>query len=411
VSSDSVVPIAHLVSHPIQYFAPLYRELAARPEIDLTVYFYSDATVREFQDPGFGRAIAWDTPLLDGYEHRFLPSASHTGISGGFLRKPNWDIVQEVRDGGYDVLWVHGYAHLTTWLAVAAARSAGIRVLIRDEQTLLHGRPPHKQALKEVALRALYSQSSALYIGDQNRRYFAHYGMPEERMWPARYCVDNAAWQRRAAELAPSRDEIRASFGIDDGAPVVLFSGKLIEKKQPLRLIEAFAAVRARQRCHLLIAGDGPLRQNALALISRLGVRDVHLAGFLNQSELARAYAAADLFVLPSKLHETWGLVVNEAMNFGLPVIVSDKVGCAIDPVHEGRNGFIAPHEDSRALSRHIATLVDDPAMRQRFGEESKRIVAAYSIQAAVDGIVDACLERRARDSASPSLDRATAAA
>jgi glycosyltransferase involved in cell wall biosynthesis len=395
MATRAAVRIAHLISHPIQYFAPLYRELAARPEIDLTVYFYSDVTVREFRDPGFNRTIEWDTPLLGGYEHRFLPSASTTGISGRFLRKPNWDIIREIRDGAFDVVWVHGYAHLTTWLAVAAARAAGTRVLIRDEQTLLHGRPPHKRAIKQAALRALYSQSSALYIGEQNRRYFAHYGMSTDRMWAARYCVDNAAWQRRADALAPARDEIRESFGIHDGAPVVLFSGKLIEKKQPLRLIEAFARVRAQQRCHLLIAGDGPLRVDADALIARLGVRDVRIAGFLNQSELARAYTAADLFVLPSKLHETWGLVVNEAMHFGLPVVVSDKVGCAADLVHPGRNGFVVPHDSTGALARAIAALVDDASLRERYGAAAREIVAAYSIEAAADGIVDAALGRR----------------
>jgi glycosyltransferase involved in cell wall biosynthesis len=387
-----MIRIAHLVSHPIQYFAPLYRELASRPEVDLTVLFYSDATVREFHDAGFGRAVEWDVPLLGGYKHRFLPSAASTPIAGPFLRRPNWDVVREVASGRYDVLWVHGYAHLTTWLAVAAARARGMRVLIRDEQTLLHGRPAHKRALKSVALRALYSQSSALYIGEQNRRYFAHYGMRPERMWPARYCVDNERLQRRADELRPHRDAIRARFGITDDAPVVLFAGKLIEKKQPLLLIDAFARARRDHDAWLLIAGDGPLRAECEALVARLRVPNVVFAGFLNQTELPDAYAAADMFVLPSKLHETWGLVVNEAMNFGLPLVVSDKVGCAADLVHPGRNGVIVPHDDAGALAHAIGTLLADPSLRQFFGAESRRIIDAYTIAAAADGIVAAAL-------------------
>jgi glycosyltransferase involved in cell wall biosynthesis len=393
--------IAHLVSHPIQYFAPLYRELATRPEIDLTVFFYSDATVREFVDEGFGRAVTWDVPLLGGYEHRFLPSAARMPISGRFLRRPNWDIVREIASGRYDVLWVHGYAHLTTWLAVAAARARGMRVLVRDEQTLLHPRAPHKRMLKAIALRALYAQSSALYIGEQNRRYFAHYGMPADRMWPARYCVENERLQRRAAELAPQRTVVRARFGITDDAPVVLFAGKLIEKKQPLLLIEAFARAQAAARARserpawLLIAGDGSLRRDAEALVARLHVPNVIFAGFLNQSELPDAYAAADLFVLPSKLHETWGLVVSEAMNFGLPVVVSDKVGCAEDLVHPDGNGFVVPYDDAAALADAIATLVSDAGMRARYGAESRRIIDAYTMASAADGIVAASLGAR----------------
>jgi glycosyltransferase involved in cell wall biosynthesis len=227
--------------------------------------------------------VTW-TGRCWGYRYRLLPSASRTDISGRFIKNPNWDIVREVMSGGYDVVWAHGYAHLTTWLAAAAARSRGTRLLIRDEQTLLHGRPAHKRALKAAALRALYSQASALYIGEQNKRYFRHYGMPEERLSPARYCVDNEFFRGKAAELAPRRSELRASFGITDDAPVVLFAGKLIEKKQPLMLVEAFARVRAEQPCWLLIAGDGPLRERGGGRARGAG----RASGFLNQTELPR---------------------------------------------------------------------------------------------------------------------------
>ncbi len=388
----TAVRVAHLVSHPVPYFAPLYRELAGRPEIDLTVYFYSDATLREFADAGFGRPVAWDVPLLDGYRSRFCASASKTGIADAFLRRPNWDIVREVASGRYDVLWVHGYAHLTTWLAVAAARVRGMRVLIRDEQTLLHPRPLHVRLFKEIALRALYSQSSALYIGEENRRYFRHYGMPDERMHAARYCIDGDALRVRFDAAVRRRSEIRARFGIAGDAPVVMFCGKLIEKKQPLRLIEAFARVRRGAECSLLIVGDGPLRAEAEARVARLDVDDVHFGGFVNQSEIAEAYAAADVFVLPSGLHETWGLVVNEAMTCGLPVIVSDKVGCATDLVRDGVTGFVVPHDSTARLADAIETLVGDAGLRARFGHASRSRIAAYSIAAAADGIVAGCL-------------------
>lgn len=390
--NDGPRRVAHLVSHPIPYFAPLYRELASRPEVDLTVYFYSDASARAYADAEFGRSVTWDASLLDGYRSTFLPSAARTDLSTRMLKRPNWDIVREIASGRYDVLWMHGYAHLTTWLAVAAARARGMRVLIRDEQTLLHARPPHKRALKAGALRALYSQASALYIGEQNRRYFAHYGMPPERMFAARYCVDNRYFRDMAASLRLRRGEMRARFGITGDAPVVLFSGKLIEKKQPLMLIEAFRRVRAQQPCWLLMAGDGPLRMAAEDLVERLRVPDVRIAGFLDQHELPAAYAAADIFVLPSKLHETWGLVVNEAMNFALPVIVSDKVGCAEDLVRRGKNGFVVPHESVAALSDAIARLASDARLRSAYGAESLRIVEQYSIEACADGIVAACL-------------------
>ena len=390
--SGRAVRVAHLVSHPIQYFAPLYRELARRRELDLTVYFYSDATAREFFDPEFGRPVSWDVPLLEGYSWKICPSAAGRPLSRGFLERPHWDVVREVAGGGYDAVWVNGYSHPTTWLACVAARARGAKVLIREEQTLLHGRSLPKRALKQVALRALFSQAYGLYIGEQNRRYFRHYGMPESRLFATPYCVDNRFFSERAAELAPRRDELRARFGITNDAPVVLFAGKLVAKKQPLLLLEAFAQVRRRRECWLLVAGDGPLRRRLEEQVEREAIEGVRLAGFLNQTELPAAYAAADAFVLPSSLHETWGLVVNEAMNFSLPVVVSDKVGCGADLVRPRWNGYVFDHRSADELAAALSALVADAELRRAFGARSRALVGRYSIEACAEGVVAACL-------------------
>lgn len=384
--------VAHLVSHPIQYYAPLYQELARRPEIDLTVYFYSDASLGRFYNDEFGQEIQWDTPLLGGYESRFCSSARKKGVQAGFFQRPNCDIIRETAFGKYDVIWIQGYAHRTTWLAAVAASICGTKLLIREEQTLLNGRPWYKRVLKAVMLRPLFRSVCGLYIGENNRRYFEHYGMPVSRLFPARYCVDNDFFRRKAEELAPNRGEIRVGFGITDDAPVILFSGKFIEKKQPLLLIEAFAKVFKQTPCWLLMVGDGPLRQPMEDLIRRSKISNVILPGFLNQTELPRAYTAADIFVLPSKYMETWGLVVNEVMNFSLPVVVTDKVGCAADLVREGWNGFIVDHESVDALAMAMAELVKDRDMRQSLGRRSYDMVSNYSIKACADDIVAACL-------------------
>ncbi len=199
--------VAHLVSHPIQYFAPLYRELARRPEIEHTVYFYSDATLRRFHDDEFGREIQWDTPLLGGYKSRFCSSALKKGIRRGFFQRPNWDIIRETAFGKYDVIWIHGYAHPNIWLAAVAASISDTKLLIREEQTLLNGRPWYKRVLKAIMLRALFRSACGLYIGENNRRYLKHYGMPASRLFPARYCVDNDYFRGKAEELAPKEEK------------------------------------------------------------------------------------------------------------------------------------------------------------------------------------------------------------
>jgi glycosyltransferase involved in cell wall biosynthesis len=383
--------LAHLVSHPIPYFAPLYRELAARPEVELTVYFYTDVTLREYHDAEFGRSIRWDTELVDGYRCKIFPSAHAADLSRR-VRRCNWDICRDLVAERYDAVWVHGYGYPTAWAAAVAARASGAAFLIREEQTLLHGRPLFKRLAKQALLRTLFRRATGLYIGEQNRRYLRHYGLREDRLFPARYCVDNALYQEAAAGLRTSRHGIRRDLGITDDAPIILFCGKLIPKKQPLLLLEAYRRVRREHPCWLVMAGDGPLRRDAETMVDRLGIAGVRMPGFVNQISLPAVYSVADLLVLPSALHETWGLVVNEAMNFALPIVVSDKVGCADDLVRHGWNGFVVGHRRVDDLAGAISTMVADADLRRLFGERSRRLINNYSVRSCADGIVVACL-------------------
>jgi glycosyltransferase involved in cell wall biosynthesis len=150
----------------------------------------------------------------------------------------------------------------------------------------------------------------------------------------------------------------------------------------------------------LLLVGDGPLREDCLALVRRLGLPDVVFTGFLNQTEIAAAYAAADVFTLPSKRHETWGLVVNEAMNFSLPVVVSDKVGCAADLVRENENGIVVAHNDVEALAFAIEQVLRNEDLRRSYGARSREIIDEYSVRACADSIVAACVAATHRGNA-----------
>ena len=405
--STDVIRVAHLVSHPIQYFVPLYRELARRPEIELTVFFFSDRTLGTFHDSEFGREIRWDIDLHDGYRSCFLPSSHDAPTGYGVRRRLNRDVLRALSRREYDVVWAHGYMHPTVWGARAVAAVCGVPFLLREEQTLLRSRGRARQAFKYPLLRLLLAGTTGLFIGRSNRAFLEHYGVRGDRLFFAPYCVDNNFFRAAAAQLNGRKEVLRREFGLDPAKPVVLFAGKLSEMKRPLMLLRAFAEVSAELPCSLLFAGDGALRASIEREIAEANLRDVVLTGFLNQTEIGRAYGAADLLVLPSIGRETWGLVVNEAMNFRLPVVVSDQVGCAQDLVHDGVNGYVVPSDDERSLAEALRTLVRDSDLRARFGEASFAIVEEYGIDRCADGIVSACLAATREADQVPGRQRA----
>jgi len=382
--------LAVVVSHPIQYFSPLYAELARRADVDLTVYYGERWGLDASLDAGFGREVRWDVPLLKGYASRFLPNRSLAPKNGAFFGLFNPALLGELRRGRYDAVLVNGYNYATYWLAFAYGAASGTPLLLRGESNLLNPRPLATRFFKRLALVPLFRRIGGfLYIGRATKDYYRHYGVDESRLFHAPYVVDNAFWKRGALEARPHRAQLRARVGVADGRPALLFVGKLIEAKEPLLLLEAFRRIRARRPCALIFAGDGPLRAELERRIARDAVPDVRITGFLNQSELSRAYAAGDVFVLPSRL-EPWGLVVNEAMNFSLPVVVTDRVGCAGDLVVAGENGAIVPAGDGAALEAVLDRLVADAELRRRWGARSAEIVAEFGLERAADGIVAA---------------------
>jgi glycosyltransferase involved in cell wall biosynthesis len=384
--------LAALAAGPVFYQTPLYQRLEADPRVELTVLFASSGGVRPYDAALGGRRVVWDVDLLEGYRSEFLAAADTNDVLCGFLALRDWDVVAKVLRGPYDALWVHGYSYLTLWLAMAAAALRGIPILLREEQTLLHGRPWPKRWIRGAVLWLLCRRVHGLFIGSNNRAWFRHYGTPDHRLFPAPYCVDNESLQREAVELEDTREELRAEFGIEPGAgPVILFVGKLEPKKQPLLALEAFARVRDRHRCALLIVGEGPLEPALRGRIEKERIPNVHFAGFLNRSRIAHAYMAGDLFVLPSGLHETFGVVVAEAMNFALPVVVSDKVGCAPDLVRIGDNGFVFPHDDPARLADALEFLIADPERRRLAGRRSRELIDTWHYGLSADGIVRAC--------------------
>lgn len=387
VQTGAPIRIALLAAWPVHYQAPLYRLIAADRRIDFTAIFASTVGVRPF-DRGFGHATTYDDTVLDGYRSQFLRAADRRS-PGGFWALRDPDVVGAVMRGRYDVLWLHGYNSLTHLLALGAQRLRQGAVLIREEQTLLRPRSHARRILKAPLLRALFAGTYGLPIGSESRRWFERYGLPERRLFLAPYATENDRLQFEAAQLASRRPELRSALGVTDDRPIVLCVGRLIKEKQPLAVLEAFETVRRTHKCALVFAGSGALEADVRRLVEERRIPDVFVTGFRAPAELSAIYAAADVFVQFS-VSETWGMTVNEALNFRLPMIASDRVGAATDLVIDAVNGIRVRHDDIDGLAGAIGNLVGDDALRHDYGRASREVVAPFSYSAAAAGILDA---------------------
>ncbi len=244
--------------------------------------------------------------------------------------------------------------------------------------------------MRRVVLRQMFSGVSAfLAIGTRNARFYRDYDVSSERIFSAPYAVDNSFFSEQAKRLKGSTYRLRQREGIAVDRPLILFAGKLIQKKRPKDLLDAFDRVRTSIAVSLAFVGEGALRPELQRLARDKGIENVHFLGFRNQSEIGKCYAMADVLVLPSSL-ETWGLVVNEAMCFGLPVITSDRVGAAADLVREGVNGFVYPVGNTVELARCVRDILRDAARRAQMGRESHRLIEKWDLSATVEGISQA---------------------
>ena len=375
--------LAIVASHPVQYYAPLFRTLAE--QVDLTVFYAHRDTSEDQARAGFGVGFAWDVDLLSGYDSVFLVNrARHPGL-GRFGGVDTPEIGAKLRAGGFDGVLVLGWYLKSFIQALVAARRAGIPVMVRGDSQLGTPRSSAKTLIK-AALYPLFLRqfAAALVVGERNRAYWRHYGYPATRMFASPHCIDNAWFAERATPAA--RAAVRTRFGLGLDTPVALFAGKLLDFKRPGDFIAGVAAARAGGvPVEAMIAGSGPLEASVREQAVALGV-PLHMLGFCNQSEMPGAYAAADVLVLPSTARETWGLVANEALACGRRVLLSDAVGSAADLTTDPRVGQTFTLGDSEGCGKVLASMLMEAPDRQAIAEVSNR----YSLETAADGVVRA---------------------
>ena len=390
-TAKSKFRVLFIATHPVQYAAPMFRRMARDDRLDVLVAYCSLQGAETYLDPEFSVSFSWDVPLLEDYSWihvrnwSWQPGLSHPW---GLFNPGLWDLVRDEKSDA--VIILTGYRYFSFWVALAAAKLQGVPVVFGTDASQLGARDGGrwKSTVKRWLWPALFSLADAITVpSSRGVHLIESLGVPLERIVLTPYVVDNDWWTQRAANV--DRAAVRRAWGVPEDAPVVLFCAKLQRWKRPQDLLRAFAAAEVRGS-HLIFAGEGPLRRNLEeeTILLRLTER-VHFVGFINQTQLPNVYRTSDLMVLPSE-YEPFGLVVNEAMLCGCPVVVSDHVGAGDDLVRPGENGFVFPTGSVDALAAILREVLPDSGRLETLGEAAQKRMCTWSPSQGIDSTTEA---------------------
>jgi glycosyltransferase involved in cell wall biosynthesis len=342
---------------PAPYMVNRFNALVERGNIDLNVWFNARTEPDRHWEVD---ESSWRFP------HSYIPHVYLRGHGVGFPP------ALLSRDVPSVLVSLHGEPSFTIGWEVARRR--GIRTALWVVKTFdsWTTRRRYKEAMK----RFIFSHTDAIFVpGDDGRDYALRYGAVDERIITMPHPVDTD-FSRHLGGVAPDdRDRVRSELGLH--GTTFIYVGRLWWGKGVESLLTAFGiAQRSDPDISLLIVGDGDNRTSLTELSRRLGLDNVVFTGFRPTSELPRLYAASDAFVFPT-LGDPFGLVVDEAMSCGLPVISTAAAGEIASRIDEGRNGFIVPPDDSDRMAERMVQVAADPAGRQRMGRLSRQKVAA----------------------------------
>jgi len=383
--------LAIITTHPIQYYAPVFKLLNEAQQINIKVFYtWGQKAVEKF-DPGFGINVDWDIPLLQGYDYEWVKNTSADPGSHHFKGIINPELIDRVNTWQPDAILIFGWAYHSHLKAIRYFKNR-VPIYFRGDSTLLDVQKGFKALLRSVFLRWVYRYIDyAFHVGTNNKAYFKKYGLKDEQLSFAPHAVDN---DRFTADRTDEALKLRQSIGIPADDVLILFAGKLEQKKSPLLLLDAFLAL-GKPNIHLLFVGNGimevPIKTGSN------NHKNIHFIDFQNQSKMPAVYQASDLFCLPSKgPGETWGLAVNEAMAAGKPVLASDKVGCAIDLVVPGFTGYIFESGNLSDITEKLRLLTKDKSRLKTLGMNAKNKIAEWSFDNQVSAILTKIKENHA---------------
>ncbi len=380
LSSRSRVRVVLITEIISPYRIPVFNALAAREDIDLRVIFLADT------NPLTRQWLVYKEEIRFSYE--ILPS--YRVIAGGRNLLLNWGMTRALRGAAPDAIICGGYNDVAFWRALAWARRHRVPFLLWAESNLHDRRGGH--AAVEALKRAFVNRCDRYVVpGSASADYLKSYGAGDAVIETAPNAVDTELFGQQAEQARGDAERSRQDLGLP--ARYFLFVGRLLPAKGIFDLLDAYQMLEPaiKSSVKLLFVGDGSGRQALEQRAKSAAPGSVQLAGFVHREQLGSYYGLADVFIFPTH-SDPWGLVVNEAMACGLPIIATDVAGATADLVKDGWNGHVVRPGDIRQLASAMKKIFEDADLRTSMGRNSREHIKNYSPAKCAEGLARAAL-------------------
>ena len=371
--------IAIITTHPIQYQVPLFKELS-KNNIITHVFYASKHGIKSLKkDKEFNIKFNWDigSNMLKGYKSFFSNNQKYdiTDFRLSF-NKLSFFLKKEK----YDALIILGWNNLHYLKAFWYAKKYNIKTILRVETNLKSNIFFLKRYIKQLILIFFFSYFDYfLSIGKLNKNFYLHHGVNKKKIFDAPYFVDNNFFKNKKNHILKKKLNLSEK-------KIILFVGKLIDRKKPLDFLKLASLCAKKKNVHFIMIGDGNLKKKCVQFINKKKLKNITIVGFLNQKKLAEYYSIGDLFIMTSD-YETWGLTINEAMASNLPVISSDKCGAHIDLIKNYKTGFVYPSGDVLSLYKKLNFILDDRQLLVEMKKNIKNIISKYTVKKTIDSM------------------------
>ena len=364
------------------YRIPLFNDLAQHAEVDLHVVFLAET------DPELRQWRVYKEEIKFSYE--VLPSWRKQ--IGGYNVLLNGGVARALKAASPDAILCGGYNYVASWQALLWARAHNVPFLLWSESHAHESRQvrPLVEFLKD---EFLHKCDGFVVPGSVAREYLHAHKIEDDIIFTAPNAVDNRLFGAAAAEARGNETARREELNLPDR--YFLFVGRLVRKKGVFELLSAYAKLneQTRRQVGLVFAGDGASRRELEEQAASISPGLIRFAGFAHREQLGTYYALAEMLILPT-YSDTWGLVVNEAMACGSPVILSRAAGCAPDLVRENWNGLLISPKDVSSLAAAMESLASQPDLCAMMAANSLQLISHFSpeewsagISRAVEGI------------------------